>query len=128
MTGRLEGPEGSLKYHSLFIFLRSFMPHTQNRVQIILQAAQFLFHEARVLIGMGAGEDEIGNDLGIPGEIDNIPMESETYRWASATIRFLKYLAQVLGPAITDYYQLEGAAELQALLDVTNQENNNNAN
>lgn len=97
------------------------MPHTDNRVQIILQAAQFLFQEARVLIGCGAGEDEIGNDLGFEGEIDNIPADSETYRWASATIRFLKYLAQVLGPAITDYYQLEGQANFRALLEITNQ-------
>lgn len=98
MTGRLEGPEGSFTY-LLEKLYGAFMPNNNN-VSISWEVARYLFYELRVLIGAGVGEDEIGNDLGFPGEVDNIGADTPAYRWAQGCIKFLKYLAAHLGPAL----------------------------
>lgn len=96
------------------------MPETSRKVEIIAAAAKFIFDEARVLIGCGAGQDEAGNDLGFEGELDNIPSDTETYRWASAVVRFLQYIAQHIGPAIAEYQEREDADRWRAFLEITN--------
>jgi len=87
-----------------------------NRVELTVQLAQFIFDQARILIGVGVGETEVGVDLGYEGELDNIPAETETHRWADACIKLIKYIAVHLGPAISDYYQREGRDAFEAQL------------
>lgn len=99
-----------------------------NRVEMLYEVARFIFYEARVLIGSGIGEDEIGNDLGFPGELENIPSDTEEYRWANACVRFIRYIAQHLGPAIVDFQAREDADRFAALLDVTNMETDDKEN
>lgn len=92
-----------------------------NRVEFTIALAHFLFNQARILVGVGLGETEGGTDLGYPGELENIPSDTETFRWADACIKFIRYVALQLGPAIEEYYTREGTDALeQALLEITN--------
>lgn len=89
-----------------------------NRVELSFAIARYLFDQARVLIGAGIGEDEVGNDLGFPGELDSIPSDTPQYEWANACIRFIRYLANQLGPAILDYQERDSASLRSILTDL----------
>lgn len=93
-----------------------------NRVQILVTVARYIFQEARVLIGAGLGEDEVGNDLGFPGELEGIPSDTPQYEWANACIRFIRYIANVVGPAILEYNEQELSSFRAVLNDLDENE------
>lgn len=89
---------------------------------MLYSVAKFLFDEARILLGAGIGEDEYGNDLGFPGELEDIPEDTDAFRWANGAIRIIRYLAAQLGPAIEEFHTAVAIArrESRALGDITN--------
>lgn len=102
-----------------------------NRVEILYSVALYIFNQARALTRGGIGQDIYGEDLGFPGEIDNIPDDTETYRWAQAAAMFARYVANILAYVLEA--ERENAApriegEESGLLgtifeDITNEEN-----
>lgn len=68
-----------------------------RKIEVLYRAALFILHEARNLFEAGTGQDIYENDVsGAPGLIDGVPIDSETYRWAQATMNFCRYVAQVM--------------------------------
>lgn len=74
-----------------------------NRINILYHVACYMLYEARTLFSAGTGEDIYGNDLqDLPGEMENIPSDTETYRWANACVSFIRYFAHILASAIEE--------------------------
>lgn len=74
-----------------------------NRVRIAYTIATFIYHEASNLVRHGLGEDLHGNEIpSFPPELDNIPDDTQTFRWADSCVRFIRYVAQVLAVALED--------------------------
>lgn len=95
------------------------MPNQNVNVRLLEHVVRYIVSEARTLFTAGTGEDfDDGAIDGFPGELDNIPSDTETYRWASAMTSFLRYLIHILE------YSLETPAPM--LEDITNVFNDEN--
>ena len=88
------------------------MPLENNDIQITKAVAQYILSEARNLFRYGVGEDIDGSTVGLSaGELDNIPGETETYRWASACVTFLRYVAHIIANNLHDELAGEEVAD-----------------
>jgi len=74
-----------------------------ERVALAASVARYILAEARNLYRFGVGEDINGDTVGLTaGELDNIPADSETYRWAHACVSFVRYIAHLMAQELHD--------------------------
>lgn len=101
------------------------MPNGNGKIELLKSVAEFMFQQARLLVQTGIGHDIHGVDLGVPGELDNIPSDTETYRWAQASAVFLRYLANILAYVLQEGQENEVPRILGSVDDILDEFDNN---
>jgi hypothetical protein len=96
------------------------MPNTEDnirRVRLLASIASAMYSNGRSLLISGLGEDLFGEEVtNVISEIDTIPADTDGFRWANASVRFIRWVVTVLQVAL----QEEHDGHTQDLLEAIN--------
>jgi len=74
-----------------------------RRVRLLASIAHAMFTNGRALLIAGTGEDLYGEEVAnVAAEIDTIPSDTDGFRWANATARFIRWVVSVIQVALQE--------------------------
>ena len=74
-----------------------------RRIRLLASIAHAIYTNGRALLIAGTGEDLYGEEVtNVVSEIDTIPADTDGYRWANASARFIRWIVSVIQVALQE--------------------------
>lgn len=95
------------------------MPNNDDnvrRIRILASIASAIYNHGRGIFIAGTGQDIYGEDVAnVASEIETIPADTDGYRWANASARFIRWVLTILQVALQEDHDMQTQNILNAI-------------